>query len=77
MRAAVVMRRRELVDSAMRLRGDLPVLFMSGYAGGVLGTDALAGSSIELLEKPFTQQSLLTAVARTLARALPPVEGAA
>lgn len=57
---------RELAERAAAVRPTLPVLFMSGYAGGLLAPGTIPAAGIDLLEKPFTQASLLTAVARAL-----------
>ncbi|HEV7204083.1 MAG TPA: response regulator [Jatrophihabitans sp.] len=55
---------RELADRARANRPDLPVLFMSGYAGDVL--DPASEAARELLLKPFTRTALLEAVGRRL-----------
>ncbi len=73
---------RELAQRAARLRPELPVLFMSGYAdgllapGGLLDTSLASTSAIDLLEKPFTERTLLEAVSRGIehARQNPPAE---
>jgi FixJ family two-component response regulator len=39
---------------------------MSGYAGGLVGTNTALDEGVDLLEKPFTRSSLLSAVARVL-----------
>jgi PAS domain S-box-containing protein len=64
----------ELAREAMALRPRLPVLLMSGYAelsgasvngsGGVVGVPGCAG----FIEKPFTTERLLSAVAVALSR---------
>jgi signal transduction histidine kinase/CheY-like chemotaxis protein len=47
-------------------RPDLPVLYMSGYAQPVLDTHGTFTGQIDLLEKPFTQTTLLTRVRHAL-----------
>jgi FixJ family two-component response regulator len=39
---------------------------MSGYAGGLVGPNATLDAGMDLLEKPFTRESLLSGVARAL-----------
>jgi hypothetical protein len=58
---------RELAEQVRVLRPGLAVLFMSGYADGLFA-QATAESGVELLEKPFTPEFLIAAVARTSAR---------
>jgi two-component system cell cycle sensor histidine kinase/response regulator CckA len=60
---------RELAERAALTRPTLLVLFMSGYADGLFTPGEVTAPGIDLLEKPFTQTSLLTAVARALIRA--------
>jgi two-component system cell cycle response regulator CpdR len=43
-------------------RPSLPVLYMSGYAQPVLDTHRAVSSDMDILEKPFTQATLLTRV---------------
>jgi two-component system, cell cycle sensor histidine kinase and response regulator CckA len=57
---------RELADRAAVARPALPVLFMSGYADGLFTPGKVTAPGVDLLEKPFTQSSLLAAVARAL-----------
>jgi DNA-binding NtrC family response regulator len=40
-------------------RPDLPVLFMSGYAQPILGSHSAGELGMDLLEKPFTEKTLL------------------
>jgi two-component system cell cycle sensor histidine kinase/response regulator CckA len=49
-------------------RPGLPVVYMSGYSNGLLGTTRVLDPEIPLLEKPFTAGDLL----RKLHDALPP-----
>jgi PAS domain S-box-containing protein len=64
---------RELAEHAAKVRPAMPVLFMSGYADGLLGAGHREPLKDALLEKPFTPASLLDAVARALARTAPGV----
>jgi signal transduction histidine kinase len=48
------------------LRPDLPVLYMSGYAQPILDTHGAFADQIDLLEKPFTEATLLTRVRRAI-----------
>ena len=57
---------RELAERVAKIRPDLPVLFMSGYADGLLAPARVLAPGVELLEKPFTQATLLAAVANSL-----------
>ncbi|MFI5897930.1 ATP-binding protein [Actinoplanes sp. NPDC051513] len=45
----------------------LPVLYMSGYSNGLLGTTRVLGEEFPLLEKPFTADELLHRVHEALA----------
>ena len=56
---------RDLARKAQRLRPDLRVLFMSGFAGLAFDSDGPAASCGAFLQKPFTLDALLEAV-RTL-----------
>jgi PAS domain S-box-containing protein len=55
----------ELARTLLGERPDLRVVFMSGYTQGILGTQGFE-SDAALLEKPFTRQALLEAVASAL-----------
>jgi signal transduction histidine kinase/ActR/RegA family two-component response regulator len=48
------------------IRPALPVLYMSGYAQPILDTHGAFASQIDLLEKPFTEATLLTRVRRAI-----------
>ena len=43
------------------------VLFMSGYTQGILGTQGVLAPGVELIEKPFSEASLLSKVREVLA----------
>ncbi|MEX1104365.1 MAG: response regulator, partial [Dehalococcoidia bacterium] len=56
-------------EAAQRLhasRPELKVLFTSGYASSVTGVSAMVEEGAALLEKPFSAQSLLSAVRQLL-----------
>ncbi len=53
-----------LAERLQALRPDLPVLLMSGYAGGVASGDG--GVSTAVLDKPFTRGELLERVSQLL-----------
>ncbi len=46
---------------------ELPVLYMSGYSNGLLGTTRVLNPDIPFLEKPFTANELLHKVHEALA----------
>ncbi len=50
---------KEAADRICALQPAVKVLFMSGYTQGVLDTQGVLETGINLLEKPFTEKSLL------------------
>jgi len=52
----------EVAARARALRPGLPVLYMSGYAQAVLDTQGALDAHVDLLEKPFTEATLLARV---------------
>jgi len=52
----------DLAARARALRPGLPVLYMSGYAQAVLDTQGALDTHVDLLEKPFTEATLLSRV---------------
>jgi signal transduction histidine kinase/CheY-like chemotaxis protein len=56
----------EVARRVHAIRPALPVLYMSGYAQPVLDTHGAFASQIDLLEKPFTEATLLTRVRRAI-----------
>jgi signal transduction histidine kinase len=54
-------------------RPALPVLYMSGYAQPILDTHGAFAHQIDLLEKPFTEATLLTRVRRAIDNGAHPV----
>jgi two-component system cell cycle sensor histidine kinase/response regulator CckA len=63
-----VMSGRALVDRVHQLLPRLPVVFMSGYSFGVLGPEGVLDPDSDLIQKPFTEATLLAQVAEVLGR---------
>ena len=67
--ADVVMPRMSGPELAERIKEDHPglrVIFMSGYAEEVISKGSVARGEVTLVEKPFTGQKLVSAVAQAL-----------
>jgi signal transduction histidine kinase/CheY-like chemotaxis protein len=62
---------RQLADAARAMRPNLPVLLITGFAGGALGDSGLP-PGIELLRKPFALDELTAKVRAMLAAARTP-----
>jgi two-component system cell cycle sensor histidine kinase/response regulator CckA len=60
---------REVSDRLRALQPGVRVLFMSGYAHGLLSAQGVLERGLNLIEKPFTQAALLTKLAKVLAEA--------
>jgi two-component system cell cycle sensor histidine kinase/response regulator CckA len=58
----------ELIDQLREVRPDLRVLFMSGYTGTELATRSSMGDEYTLLEKPFSEATLIEAIDGVLKR---------
>jgi CheY-like chemotaxis protein len=56
----------EVARRVHAIRPALPVLYMSGYAQPILDTHGAFAHQIDLLEKPFTEATLLTRVRRAI-----------
>jgi signal transduction histidine kinase/CheY-like chemotaxis protein len=56
----------EVARQVRAVRPALPVLYMSGYAQPILDTHGAFANQIDLLEKPFTEATLLTCVRRAI-----------
>jgi signal transduction histidine kinase/CheY-like chemotaxis protein len=56
----------EVARRVRAVRPALPVLYMSGYAQPILETHGTFASQIDLLEKPFSETTLLTRVRRAI-----------
>jgi signal transduction histidine kinase/ActR/RegA family two-component response regulator len=61
----------QVADQIREQRPRLPVLFMSGYAQPILHTHGAASKDMDIIEKPFTQATLLARVHRALHAAQP------
>jgi hypothetical protein len=62
----------EVARRVHAIRPALPVLYMSGYAQPILDTHGAFAHQIDLLEKPFTEATLLTRVRRAIDNATHP-----
>jgi PAS domain S-box-containing protein len=56
----------ELAPRLVESRPDLRVLYMSGFAQPALGANGTASAQVALIDKPFTQPSLLASVRQVL-----------
>ena len=56
----------EVARRVRAVRPALPVLYMSGYAQPILDTHGAFANQIDLLEKPFSEATLLTRVRRAI-----------
>jgi len=57
---------RELLARLVEEHGPIPVIFMTGHAQDVLGSDGIVDPSATVLAKPFTAPILLEAIDRAL-----------
>jgi two-component system cell cycle sensor histidine kinase/response regulator CckA len=57
---------KEVADRIRALCPAVKVLFMSGYTHGVLDTQGVLEADVNLIEKPFTEASLLAKLRETL-----------
>jgi two-component system cell cycle sensor histidine kinase/response regulator CckA len=57
---------RRLADLIHQAAPGLPVLYMSGYSNGLLGTTHVLDGDISFLEKPFTAHDLLHKIAEVI-----------
>jgi PAS domain S-box-containing protein len=55
---------RRLAEVLQSEQPDLPVVYMSGYSNGLLGTTHILDDDITFIEKPFTAADLLTKIAQ-------------
>jgi FixJ family two-component response regulator len=49
---------RQLSNSTLKLRPDLPVRFTTGYTRNAIVHHGRLGPDVQLLKKPYTQQDL-------------------
>jgi PAS domain S-box-containing protein len=54
------MQGKEVAERVSAIQPGVRVLFMSGYTQGLLGTQGILESGVNLIEKPFSEASLLT-----------------
>ena len=59
---------RQLADAARERRPDLPVLFITGYAGSAVDDGLLLPPGMSVIAKPFMLNALTERVAAILAR---------
>jgi PAS domain S-box-containing protein len=57
---------RDLADRLAATHPALPIVFMSGYTEGMVGTNRITTEGIALVEKPFTTVTLLRAIRTAL-----------
>ena len=62
---------KEAAERIRALRPGVKVLFMSGYAHGVLDAQGVAEAGVNLIEKPFTEARLLAVLGQVIAGAEP------
>ena len=60
------MQGKELATKVLALRPGTPVVFMSGYTQGLLDTQGVPEPGIHLIEKPFSEATLLTKLHQVL-----------
>jgi FixJ family two-component response regulator len=60
------MQGREVAQQVRKFQQDAAVLYMSGYAEGLLSAQGALEPGINLIEKPFNQKSLLRKVREIL-----------
>ncbi|MBV9605137.1 MAG: response regulator [Solirubrobacterales bacterium] len=65
----------ELAAEVAALRPSTRVMYMSGYAQPLIGPDQGVPSDVVLIEKPFTEQTLLVKVQEALAPRVPDASG--
>jgi two-component system, cell cycle sensor histidine kinase and response regulator CckA len=63
---------RRLADLLHQRRAHLPVLYMSGYSNGLLGTTHVLDPDVAFIEKPFTAHDLLHKISQVMATATAP-----
>jgi len=57
---------KEVAEKIRRLRPDIEVLYMSGYAQPVLASQGRLDPNVNLIEKPFTAAGLIERAGRIL-----------
>ncbi|MDQ0349101.1 PAS domain S-box protein [Ancylobacter vacuolatus] len=61
---------RELAEVARRHRPDLPILFLTGYAGDTVARSHVLGTHMEMLTKPFAIETLAARIEEMMAAAV-------
>ena len=56
----------ELVKILVRLKPDLKFIFMSGYSENTISFHGLSNSDFDLIEKPFSTETLVGKVRKVL-----------
>ena len=62
---------KEAAERIRALRPGVTVLFMSGYARGVLNPQGVVEAGVNLIQKPFSEAELLATLRRIIASATP------
>lgn len=60
---------RELAEVARRHRPELPILFLTGYAGDTVARSQVLGTHMEMLTKPFAIETLAAKIEEMMAAA--------
>jgi PAS domain S-box-containing protein len=60
------MQGQEVAERVSELQPDIRVLYMSGYAQGLMGVEGVLRPGLNFIEKPFTEAALLASVRRVL-----------
>jgi PAS domain S-box-containing protein len=53
---------RDLAERVHAMRPELPILFVSGYSQGVLGPRRGLGDDVTIVQKPFTERTLVESI---------------
>jgi len=64
---------KEAAERIGALRPDMKILFMSGYTQGLLDIQGILREDVNLIEKPFTEKSLLAKIRQVIAFGTKPV----
>jgi two-component system cell cycle sensor histidine kinase/response regulator CckA len=66
---------REAYEQMRKIRKDVPVIYISGYARDIVVKRGIRGKSVAYLPKPVTANELLTKVREVLDRRAAKVKG--
>jgi CheY-like chemotaxis protein len=61
-----------LIRELRGIRGEIPILLMSGYVGGATASRAREAGANEVMKKPLSAQDLATSLARVLRQSAVP-----